>query len=141
MGAFEKIKRTLTLMCVIYTVIISAMFLLGWVISDSASLFVPTPAKALLMLLFSFILGLASLCLKRERTSALRLIIHYLICVSSFFVTFVIGGGFSLTGGTSITALIAFTAIYAVVMAFRAVVRRKRKGWVSEPEEYTSMLK
>ena len=50
METVEKIKKALTLSCVIYTVIISVMFAIGWILSDAASLMVPTPSKALYIL-------------------------------------------------------------------------------------------
>lgn len=137
----DKIKRALTLMCVIYTVIISGMFLVGWSLSDSASLFVPTPSKALLMLLFSAILGFASLILRKEKTGATRTMIHYAICLAAFVVTVIIGGGVPLTGATPVIAGLLFTVVYAVIMAVRAVICRRSVKKTEQPEVYTSVFK
>ncbi len=141
MSIFQKIKGSLTLMCVFYTVIISVMFLVGWIMSDSGVLLVPTPSKALLMLVFSMILGFSSLILSRQKTSVLRYVIHYLICTVSFILTFVVGGGFKITGGTSIVAVISFSAVYAAVMIIRGIFCRKYRQQIVDSAEYTSVFK
>ncbi len=138
MGA---IKKSLTLMCIIYTAIISVMFFLGWMVSDSQMLFVPTPGKALVILIFSAVLGFASLCLSRNGTSAIRLILHFVICTAAYILAFVVGGGFKITGGGSIVAVLAFCIVYAIVMIIRAVICRKYRRQNVESEEYTSVFK
>lgn len=135
-----KLRHALTLMCVIYTVIISAMFALGWALSDSASLFVPTPSKALLMLLFSAILGFSSLILKKDKTGAALTLLHYVVCLAAFAVTVVLAG-IPLTGSVPAIGLILFTVIYAVVMAVRAIACRRKAKNIDTPEEYTSVFK
>lgn len=135
-----KLKHALTLMCVIYTVIISAMFALGWALSDSASLFVPTPSKALLMLLFSSVLGFASLILKKDKTGAALTLLHYVVCLAAFAVTVVIAG-VPLTGSTPVIGILLFTVVYAVVMAVRAIACRRRAKKIDTPEKYTSVFK
>lgn len=135
-----KLKHALTLTCVIYTVIISAMFALGWVLSDSASLLVPTPSKALLMLAFSAVLGFASLILKKDKTGAALTVLHYVICLAAFAVTVVVAK-VPLTGSVPVVGLILFTIIYATVMLIRAVVYRRRVKNTVIPEEYTSVFK
>ncbi len=128
-------------MCVIFTVIISVMYALGMMMSDSVLLFIPTPAKALLMLLFSGILGFASLLLSKEGTSAARLICHVILCLAAFVLVFVVGGNFSVTGGTGIVAILFYLAIYGIVMAVRAIICRKYRKNKIDSEEYTSVFK
>ena len=127
-------------MCVIYTVIISGMYLLGLLMSDSVSLFVPTPTKALLMLLFSAVLGFASLLLSKEGTSAGKLILHVLICTAVYVLVFIVGGDFSVTGGTGIVAVLFFLAIYGICMGVRAFVCRKYRKKKTDSKEYKSMF-
>lgn len=136
-----KIKRVLTLMCVAYTVIMSLMYFLAFVFSSSASIWVPTPAKALCTLVFSLALGLASLLLSPSGTSPLRLFLHFAICLAAFAGLFIAGGGFSLIGGTSITATLFFVCIYAIIMTARAVILRLRNKRIDEDTEYTSVFK
>ncbi len=141
MNTFSKIKRALSLMCVTFTIIMSLMYILGLLMSGQATLFVPTPTKALLILLFSGFLGFASLLLSKEGTPALKLILHGVICLSAFVLVFVVGGNFSATGGTGIVASVFFLAIYGVVMIVRAIVCRKYRQKKVDSEEYTSVFK
>lgn len=141
MSTFAKIKRALSLTCVIFTIIISVMYVLGLMMSGQATLFVPTPTKALLMLLFSGILGFASLLLSKEGTSAPKLIIHAVLCLAAFILVFVVGGNFSVTGGAGIVASVFFLAVYGIVMIVRAIVCRKYRQKKVDSEEYTSVFK
>ena len=138
-----KIKRALTLMCIAYTVIISLMYCLAFVFSSSASILVPTPTKALSALVFSLVIGLASLLLSPSGTPPLKLFFHFAVCLAAFALLFGAGGGFSLTGGTSITATLCFVCIYAFAMAVRAIVLRlqRKKSAVDAESEYTSVFK
>lgn len=140
-AVLSMIKRALSFMCVIYTVIISGMYAVGFLLSDSAVLLVPTPSKALLILLFSAVLGFASLLLRDSGTGALRMVCHYFICTVAFILTFIVGGNFPVTGGTSIVAIILFSLLYAVVMVIRAIVCRVRSKKNEQPEEYTSVFR
>lgn len=137
----QKIKKALTVMCVIYTAIITVMYVIGWAVSDAASLFVPTPSKALLILMFSAVLGFASLFLSRDGTTAGKLVLHFAVCTAAFVVAFIIGGGFPVTGATSIVAVLMFIAVYAVVMAIRAIFCRRYRRAAVEAETYTSVFK
>lgn len=143
MGITAKIKKALTLACVIYTVIISVMFAIGWLISDAATLMVPTPSKALCILAFSVVVGFASLILKNKGTGVLRFLLHYAVCLAAYVIAFVIGGGVSLTGSAPIIAVLLFTVVYFVVMILRAVFCRDRGGKTNDvqSEEYTSVFK
>ena len=105
----SKLKHALTLTCVIYTVIISAMFALGWVLSDSASLLVPTPSKALLMLAFSAVLGFASLILKKDKTGLVLTVLHYVICLAAFAALyFKKAGPFTIIGLGALAGLMIY---------------------------------
>ena len=143
METMAKIKKAFTLSCVIYTVIISVMFAIGWLLSDAASLMVPTPSKALFILIFSFAVGFASLILKRQGTGVVRFLIHYVVCLAAYVVAFIIGGGVSLTGETPMIAVLLFTVIYGVAMILRAVFSRIGNGKKKpvQTEEYTSVFK
>lgn len=141
MDFFASIKRALTLMCAIYTVIISGMYLLGWAFSGTGVLLIPTPQKALLLLLFSGIVGFASLLLSKNGTGAVRLILNFLICLVAFILVFIVGGGFPVSGGTSVVAVILYLAVYIVAMILRAVIYRLFRAKATEREEYTSVFK
>ncbi len=141
MDFFAYIKRALTLMCVVYTAIISGMYLLGWALSGTGVLFVPTPQKALLLLLFSATVGFASLLLSKDGTGAIRLILNFVICLAAFILIFIVGGGFPISGGTSVVAVIMYLAVYIVAMILRAVICRSRGKTNTESEEYTSVFK
>lgn len=141
MSPLAKIKHALSTMCVIFTVIISVMYLLGWFVSDSVSLFVPTPSKALLILLFCGILGFVSLILRKDGTSAARYFLHFILCLVSFVVLIIIAGGFSLAGPSSIIATVFYLAVYAVVMAVRGIVGKRSRDKKTDSGEYSPVFK
>lgn len=136
-----KLKHSLTLMCVIYTVIISGMFLCGFILSDSASLLVPTPSKALMMLLFSAFLGVSSLILSKEGTGVARTLLHYISCLVSFVLTVILGCRVNLAGAGPMIAVIGFTAVYAVVMIVRGIILRRKSKKIEIQQEYTAVFK
>ena len=60
------------------------MYIIGLLMSESEIVLVPTPSKALLILVFSAVLGFASLILKYKHTGAVRTLIHYFISAVAF---------------------------------------------------------
>lgn len=141
MGVLAKIKRALSLMCVIFTAVMSLMYAAGWLASGQETLFVPTPSKALTVLLFCGILGFASLLLSKEGTPVWRYVLHFLISLTAFIAVFLVGGGFPLTGGSSIVATVLYLLVYAAAMVIRGLVCRRSRSKATEAEEYTSVFK
>jgi len=127
-------------MCVVYTVIISIMFFFGWLLSDADSLLAPTPSKALLMLLFSCIVGFASLLLSENKTPVFRIVLHFAICFAAFILIFIVGGGFSLKGGAWIISTVIYCLVYGTVMVVRAIAGAIHRKNSDNEKEYTSVL-
>lgn len=140
MSAWGKIKNALSLMCIVFTVIISVMYAIGLIISDGGALFVPTPSKALLMLLFSAVLGFASLLLSKDGDSAGKVVIHALLCLGAFILVFVVGGNFPVAGDTSVIATVLYLIVYGVVMVGRALALRGQRRKKNDKAEYNSIF-
>ncbi len=121
----RRVITSLTKACVLFTCIITVMYILGWVMSDNAALLVPTPLRALLILAFCIIAGFADL-LVRGKLKASRTVIHYLICLAAFVLCFLLPSPSPKVGPFTVIAVIVFTVVYAVIITVRAVIYKKK---------------
>ena len=114
-------KKTLTQACVIYTFLITSVYLLG---SAVDSHMVPTLSMVLALLVFSAALAAANSFLFSEvLLFPIRLLFHYLATAFVFYIAFVVWGGYKDNGGSVLTILLIYTFAYAICAVIVAVYR------------------
>lgn len=106
------IKKLLTSGCVIYTFLITAVYLLGVFVDSS---WVPTLTMVISLLVFSLVLSIANSFLFSDRlVFALRLLVHYVTTAVCFYVIFVLWGGYAENGGSVLTVFLVYTFAYVI---------------------------
>lgn len=127
------IKRCVSVMCITYTAIITFISLLNLVVYTEGTKVSLMPSKALAVLGFAAVVGLASVFLSKEGTSAIKLTVHFVLCTAGFILFMVVCGGLSAVGSTGITAVMLFFVIYSISMGVRAVFcSRYRRRLIAE---------
>lgn len=82
-------------------------------------------SQYLLFLLFSFILAGASYSFRLPLPSAVNVLIHYAICLLSFFITFIAAGKLvRMTASTVLVFTVIFTLLYALVFGIFLLIKR-----------------
>lgn len=115
------LKKTLTQACVFYSVLFTAVYLLG-VFVDSH--WVPTLHMVLALLAFSVILAAANSFLFSDRlVFSLRLLIHFAVTAVLFYIVFVLWGGYQANGGSVLTVLLIYTFAYVLCAVIICVTR------------------
>ena len=114
-------KKTLTQACVIYTFLVTAVYLLGNAVDSHM---VPTLTMVLSLLAFSFALSCANSFLFSDLLLfPLRLLFHYLATAFVFYITFVVWGGYRSNGGSVLMILLIYTFAYAICAVIVSVYR------------------
>ncbi|MBE6540834.1 MAG: DUF3021 domain-containing protein [Ruminococcaceae bacterium] len=109
------IKKILTSACVIYTFLITAVFLLGVFVNSA---WVPTLNMVLALLVFSLVLSAANQFLFSEKlVFSLRLLIHFIVTTLCFYIVFVLWGGYKNNGGNVLMVLLIYTFAYVIFTA------------------------
>lgn len=128
--AWLWLKKTLTQGCVFYSVLFTAVYLLGVFVDAS---WVPTLHMVLSLMAFSFVLAAANRFLySRRLIFPLRLLIHFAVTTAVFYIVFVRWGGYQESGGSVLTALLLYVFAYilcaAVVWAYRWLTAELRSS-------------
>ena len=134
----QKIKSVLTTACVIYTILITALYAAGFFFSDNAN-FVPRFRMIVILLGFSLVISAAELLLKSKWNSMTKIVLHFLACLAGFIVIFLIGGGYK--GSSFLIGIFIFVIAYLAVNGIRfAVIFRKEKK-ENEKKSYENAFK
>jgi len=131
-------KKTLTQACVIYTFLVTSVYLLG---SAVDSHMVPTLTMVLSLLAFSVALSCANSFLFSDMfLFPVRLLIHYLATAVVFYISFVIWGGYRDNGGSVLMILLFYTFAYALCAVIVSVYRWLTAEYRTSKTEYSSIF-
>lgn len=112
MKLINLFKKTLTNACVIYTVILTAIYTLGAFVNSS---WVPTVQMVYSCLGFSIILSVLNIFLFSDKlVLALRLLIHFVSSSVIFYLLFIVWGGYKSNGGSVLTAFLVYCFAYVL---------------------------
>ena len=133
-----KIKSVLTGACVIYTILITALYVAGFFFSDNPN-FIPRFRMILILLGFSLVMSAAELILKSSFNSTAKILIRFLVCLAGYVVIFLVGGGYS--GSSFVIGIFIFLIAYLAVNGIRfAFIFRKEKK-KNEEKDYENSFK
>ncbi len=137
----KLLKKAALQACVIYTVLLTAVYTLGAFVNSS---WVPTVQMVYSCLGLSLAVALLNLFLFSDRlVFFMRLLIHFVSIGVIFYLMFVVWGGYRANGGSVLTAMLVYLFVYiicaAIVGAYRYLISgdNKRK---SADGEYRSMF-
>jgi len=133
-----KIKKILTQACVFYTVLITAVYLLGTTLDSS---WIPTPAMVAALLIFSAVLAASNAFLFSDKlVFPLRLLLHYIMTSVVFYIVFVLWGGYRNNGGSVLTVLLVYTFAYVLCAVIVGVYRWLTAELRTSHTEYTDVF-
>ncbi len=118
-----SLKKILTLGCIIYTILITAVYTFGLLFNDTG-LWIPTLRIAYSLLGFSMGASAVYVLLDGLRLPFDgKLPLHFIATALLYYLIFVIGGGFSENGSSVLAAMLIFLAIYALGAIIVLVMR------------------
>lgn len=138
-GIHSRIIYAKNVCCTVFSVIITGMYALGALFSKNAT-FVPTPRSAMLLLLFSAVIGASALLISGESVRGWQYALHFVLSSLSFYLCVILPTGIAKFGGTSIVLLVCFFAIYGVCILARYLIRRRRARASEALPKYTSIF-
>ena len=143
MNDFVKIaKKTLTVTCVINTVIITLLYVLGYITNTGGgTAWIPRFNIMWMVLGISFVLSAAELILQGKGNFTVKMLWHFLSCLAGFLLIFTVGGGYADSPAAIVIGTFLFIIAYLVVNVTRFAVTGKFKRKKEEEEEYDEVFK
>ncbi len=137
----KKIIGFLVRGCVIYSVLVTVLYLIGYFMAAGGTgNWIPDLKMILVALFISFVLSGAEFVIEKKTNFALRVILHFVICLVSFILVFAFIGGYYNNPSMLLIGIFIFIVLYAVFNVIRfAVIRKKDRS--QEESEYTNMFR
>ncbi len=111
----KQLKKAVLQACVIYTILLTAVYTLGAFVNSS---WVPTVQMVYSCLGLSLAVALLNMFLFSDRlVFALRLLIHFVSIGVIFYLMFVVWGGYKSNGGSTLTAMLVYLFVYIICAA------------------------
>jgi len=136
------IKNIISSACVIFTLLFTFIYTLGITVNTD---WIPTLGTLYSILAFSLILSAMNKYLfSNSLVLGIRILIHYIVTVLSFYVFFIVASGYAKSGSSALTIMIAFSIIYALFAADEAISNgaksNDKKKKTQKKTEYKSMF-
>ncbi len=137
----KLIKKALISTCIYFTAIMALYMLILQIVNiDSGAAAVEAP-RVLLFLVGSLLFAIAGVILGiGQLRLAFRIIIHYLICILSFFICILLPVQTQSSGGIFI-CLVLFTLVYAIAAAIVGAFRSRLRANREKSEVYNNQYK
>lgn len=125
----SSIKRVLTQGCVIFTIFMLFVFVIGSAVPDFGGAI--DLKNVLVILLFALVYAAANLLLHIERLAIiLRILLHYAATLVGFYFVFVLIAAKATAPSAIFVMILFYTVLYAILMGvyqvlFHAIVHRK----------------
>ena len=117
------IKRVVTQCCVIFTLFMLLVFIIGSAVPDFGGAI--DLKNVLVILLFALVYAAANLLLRLESIAViLRILLHYATTAIGFYVVFVVIAAKATAPSAVLVMLLFYTLLYAILMGvYQALVR------------------
>lgn len=128
--------------CIYYTVVSLLLYLGGLLFSTIEREWIPTLDMLVLLLLFTLSVSAANqMVLLAGMPMLLKLLIHYAVTLTVFFVVFIWWGGFSDSGSAVLVLLLAYTLVYGIGALIFGAIRHIRANAVNRRTEYADQFR
>ena len=124
----KLIKKILAQGCAIYTVVITALYIIGYIVGDGK--WIPSFRIMWIVLGMSFVIAAAERLFDKRGPNIFTVAVHFAVCVTGFLLIFMLGGKYYNDPSSILIAL------YIVFTALRFALNGKLKR-VDAEEEYT----
>ncbi len=136
------IKKTLTQTCVVNTVIITLLYIIGYVTNlGGGTSWIPKFNIMWMVLGVSFVVALAERILESAGSFWFRVICNFALCMLGFMLIFIVGGGYGDNGAAVVIGSFLFFLAYILVNGVRFAVMARREKKENEEAEYESVFK
>ena len=136
----KLIKKALSVACLCFTLITAVYMLIMQIVYVNETVLVEAE-KVLLFFVFSLLYAIAHTVLTiGAMHSALRYILHFLICVFGFYACFLLPIDSMRDSGT-VTGIIIFIICYLAVMGIRALFKSRLKTNREQGAKYENQFK
>ena len=133
------IKTTLVRACVIYTVLITGVYMIGAFVNSA---WLPSPATVAALLVLSLWLGASlSFLFSDLLVPSLRVILHFIATGLVFWLTFGVWGGYLKNGGSTAVLFVLYAVLYALAGGVTGLVRILTADRKNREKPYGSMMK
>lgn len=141
-NVFTFLSKIITQGCVYYTAASLLLYVGGLLFSTIEREWIPTLDMLLLLLLFTVSVSAANqLVLHSKLPMAVKLLLHYAVTLTVFYIVFILWGGFSDSGSAVLVLLLAFTLVYGIGALVFGIVCHVRAGSENRRNEYTEKFK
>ena len=124
--------------CVIFTIVVFVFYLMGEIVSNATQTL--TFSRLFLLYLFSVWFALSNLFLKNKKLNIiLRIILHFVSTVASFFVIFIYIPGNTENTSSAFVLTVCFAVIYIATATIIMFVRSAVKARADKKKEYKAM--
>lgn len=138
----DNVKKVLTMTCVINTVIMTLLYVLGYITNtDGGTAWIPRFGIMWIVLGISFVLSAAELILHGKGNFFVKMLWHFLSCLAGFLLLFIVGGGYAENPSAIVIGTFLFIIAYLAVSLTRFAVTGKLKRTREEEEEYDEVFK
>ena len=138
----EWLGKVLCHACIYFTASTLLLYTCGSIVAESGYQRVPRLETLYMLLIFCVLFeGTNQLVLHSRLPGALKLLLHYGVCVLIFSVIFIVWGQSSLTPGGVFVILIAFTLIYALCALILFLIRSFRQEKKNRSSAYENQFK
>lgn len=139
MKIISKAKEVLLRTCAIFTAITFLMCLLGTLLSGGK---LATTLPALLgFFAFSFLLAILGEILRLKKLHlGLRIVLHFVGTIASFYGIFVSIGSFSKKTSGVLVMLILFSLLYAIIAVTVLLIKRAKQGSKRDNAKYEAQF-
>ncbi len=136
------VKKILTQTCVINTVLITLLYVIGYVTNlGGGTSWIPKFSIMWMVLGVSFVAAVAERVLETEGSFWFRTICHFALCMVGFLLIFIVGGGYGNNGAAVVIGSFGFFLVYLLVNGVRFALMARREKKENEEEEYESVFK
>lgn len=126
MDVKKLIKKTLNSACIFFTIITAIYMLIMLIINVSEGSAQIEAERVLLFFVFSLLLAIANALLAAKAIhTALRYVIHYLICAVGFWLCFCLPN--EMDASKTLVGIVLFSVLYAIIMALRGIFSHRIK--------------
>lgn len=137
MNIKQTIKKILTDACVLFSLITAAYALIVWLTYVNQNQVLLEAGRVVLFFVFSLLVsGANGIYRYQPLSSALRLVLHFLICTLSFYLCFLLP--LSMPGSSVLVGLIFFILAYLLIMGIIAGLASRFRKNREAAEEYKS---
>lgn len=133
------VKTVLVRACVIYTVLITSVYMTGAFVNSA---WLPSPATVAALLALSLWIGASlSFLFSDLLVPSLRVILHFIATGLVFWLTFGVWGGYLKNGGSAAVLFVLYAVLYALAGGITVLIRILTAGAENREKPYGSMMK